>query len=161
MSKKSKNSGDIVVEVNGIRYEEFSKIKWQQFLKVYMVVVLLIVAVVIYSMISGATFSIPSIFVILLILAVMLLIFRSGIKSEYRKNKFSELSVTYSFNKDGWSVQKGKARNTIPWSGTYKMKRNQNALLIYPNKKSVNLIPLRCVSASDLEKIIGCCTGKK
>ena len=162
MSKKIKTSGGVAVQVNGIRYEEFAKVKWQQFLRIYTVVLLVIlVAVLINLQKVQEGIPISGIIAVLLIILAMLAVFRSAIKNEYQKNKLSKLTVTYYFDRDGWTVQQGSAKNTVAWSSTLKLRKNQNALLIYPNKKSVNLVPLRCMTNEDLQKIIGWCTGKK
>ena len=164
MSKKIKTSGGVTVHVDGIRYEEFAKVKWQQFMKIYSVVLVLILAAILGSQAVGKMpekVPVSGAVAVLLILLAMLAVFRSAIRNEYKKNKLSALSLTYYFDRDGWTVQQGSHKNTVAWKSTLKLRKNQNALLIYPNKKSVNLVPLRCISASDLEKVIGFCTGKK
>lgn len=161
MSSKKKNSGDVRIQVKGIRYEEFAKIKWALFLRLFSVVVML-VAVVFIVYVGKTAVELPlaaALAVILVVLAV-LAVYRSGIRQEYKRAGLAGAELTYSFDRDGWTVCQGSSKVTVLWKNTLKMKRNQNALLLYPNKKSVNIVPLRCMTGEELEKIIGFCTGK-
>ena len=49
----------------------------------------------------------------------------------------------------------------VLWSKTWRVRKNQNALLLYPNRRSVNLVPLKYMTQEQLRRIIGWCTGKK
>lgn len=161
--KEKKHAGGIQVSVNGIRYDEFSKVKWQQFLRFYSVVVMLIVIVGVVLMALGrAPTEIPlaGVVVIALLILTVLAVYRSGIRKEYTRSGLANMELTYTFDRDGWTVRQGTSKATVLWKNTLKMKKNQNALLLYPNKKSVNIVPLRCLKAGETEKIIGFCTGK-
>jgi hypothetical protein len=50
---------------------------------------------------------------------------------------------------------------TVAWQQTWRVRRNPNALLLYPNRKSVNIVPLRDLNEEQLGKIISWCTGRK
>lgn len=163
MSKNGKKSGAVTVFVDCIRYDEFAKVKWQQFLRVYSVILLVVLAAVAYSCFGRGEgqMALSGVVVLAVVLAALLLLFRSGIKGEYRRGGFQKLDVTYSFDKQGWTVSQGQRTQTMAWANTYKIKKMPGALLIYPNKKSTNLIPLRCLKAGDLEKITEFWAGKK
>lgn len=161
--KEKRNAGSVQVLVSGIRYEEFAKIKWQQFLRFYSAVVMLIViAAVVLMVLDRAPSEIPlaGVVVIVLLILTVLAIYRSGIRKEYKRSGLAGMELSYTFDRDGWTVRQGGSKATVPWKNTLKLKRNQNALLLYPNKKSVNIVPLRCLRAGEMEKIIGFCTGK-
>ena len=164
MSKKVKSSGGLDIAVSGIRYEEFAKVKWQQFLRFFSLAVMLVVVIVLVGVLAGKiTEDIPlsgAAVAALLVLAV-LGIYRSGIRSEYKRSGLSEAELHYYIDRDGWTVRQGDARVTVPWTKTVKVRRNPNALLLYPNKKSVNILPLRCLMQGETEKIVAWCTGKK
>lgn len=163
MSKRGKSAGTVSVFVDCIRYDEFAKVKWQQFLRVYsviLIVVLAAVAVRLFAMGDGQM-ALSGVVVLAVVLVALLLLFRSGIKGEYRRGGFQKLDVTYTFDKQGWTVSQGQRSQTMTWAQTYKVKKMPGALLIYPNKKSTNLIPLRCLEAGNLEKIVEFWAGKK
>lgn len=61
----------------------------------------------------------------------------------------------------GWTVKAGSEQVRVLWSKTWRVRRNQNALLLYPNRRSVNLVPLKYMTKEQLNRIIGWCTGKK
>lgn len=164
MSKKIKSSGAVDVFVDGIRYEEFAKVKWQQFLRFFSLVVMLVIAAVLVGVLAGKiTEDIPlsGAAVMLLLVLAVLGIYRSGIRSEYKRSGLAEAKLQYQIDRDGWTVKQGGAKVTVPWTRTVKVHRNPNALLLYPNKKSVNILPLRCLKQGEQEKIIAWCTGKK
>lgn len=161
MSSKKKNSGVVQVSVRGIRYEEFAKIKWAMFLRVFSVAVMAaVVAFALYIGKAAAELPLAAALAVILVVLAVLAVYRSGIRQEYKRSGLSDLSLTYSFDRDGWTVSQGGSRVTVLWKNTIKMKRNQNALLLYPNKKSVNIVPLRCMTADQVTMVIGFCTGK-
>ena len=160
----SKKSDRISVLVREIRYEEFAQLKWRQFLRFFSVAVMLVLAVVLTMVFSGRlTGELPlsGAAVLLLLILAVLGVFRSGIRQEYKRAGLAELNVTYTFHRDGWSVKNAKGQVDVPWSRTWRVKRGDKTLLLYPNKKSVNLVPLRYLTAEQLAAIIGWCTGKK
>ena len=164
MSKKIKSSGGLDIAVSGIRYEEFAKVKWQQFLRLFSLAVMLVIAGVLIGVLTGKiTEDLPlgSAAVFLLLVLAVLGIYRNGIRSEYKRSGLSEAELCYYIDRDGWTVRQGSAKVTVPWTKTVKVRRNPNALLLYPNKKSVNILPLRCLKPGETEKIISWCTGKK
>lgn len=163
MSKSGKKTGAVSVQVDSIRYDEFAKVKWQQFLRVYTVILLVVLAVVAYSCFGRGEnqMALSGVVVLGVILVALLILFRSGIKGEYSRGGFGKLNVTYTFDRQGWTVSQGQRTQTMTWAQTHKLKKTPGALLIYPNKKSTNLIPLRCIGTGDLEKIVGFYQGKK
>lgn len=161
MSSKKKNSGVVQVSVRGIRYEEFAKIKWAMFLRVFSVAVMAaVVAFALYIGKAAAELPLAAALAVILVVLAVLAIYRSGIRQEYKRSGLSDVALTYSFDRDGWTVSQGGSSVTVLWKNTIKMKRNQNALLLYPNKKSVNIVPLRCMTADQVAMVIGFCTGK-
>lgn len=163
MSKRGKSAGTVSVFVDCIRYDEFAKVKWQQFLWVYSVILMVVLAAVavrLFAMGDGQM-ALSGVVVLAVVLVALLFFFRSGIKSEYRRGGFQKLDVTYTFDKQGWTVSQGTRTQTMTWAQTYRVKKSPGALLIYPNKKSTNLIPLRCMGQGDEAKILGFWSGKK
>lgn len=162
MSGKKKNSGTVQITVKGIRYEEFAKLKWALFLRFFSVIVMLVAAVfIVYAGKTAVELPLAAALAVVLVVLAVLAIYRSGIRQEYKRSGMANVELTYSFDRDGWTVRQGGSRVTVLWKNTIKMKRNQNALLLYPNKKSVNIVPLRCITGEELQTIIGFCTGKR
>lgn len=164
--KKEKKSKDqVYVVVKGIRYEEFAKVKWAQFLRLFSlgVAVLVVVAgILLWREGFDAQIPVSAAAAVLLVVLAVLAVYRSGIRQEYKRAGLSSVELVYIFDKDGWTVRQGSTgKATVAWKNTSKMRRNQNALLLYPNKNSVNIVPLRCIVSGDLPRIIGFCTGKK
>ena len=161
MSNKSR---EITVYVRGIRYEEFAKVKWQQFLRLCSLVAMVAVAAVLVGVIAGKISSdipVSAGLTVLLIVLAILAVYRSSIRSEYKRTGLSGVELIYRFDRDGWTVKQGGSKVTVLWSKTLRLKKNPNALLLYPNKKSVNILPLRCMTGEELAGIIAFCTGKK
>lgn len=164
MSKKSKSGETITAVVDGIRYEEFAKVKWRQFLRLFSLAVMVVIVVVLVGVLLGKiTQDIPLSAAAVAILAVLAIlgVYRSGIRKEYQRSGLANAELVYILDRDGWTVRQGSARVTVPWTKTAKVCRNPNAILLYPNKKSVNILPLRCLKQGEPERIIGFCTGKK
>ena len=127
MSRKKDST--VTVQVFGIEYPEFAKLKWQQFLRGF----------------SLAVFA----------------VYRSNIRREHKRSGLASQRLTYEFDRDGWTVKAEGEQVRVLWSKTWRVRKNQNALLLYPNRRSVNLVPLKYMTQEQLGRIIGWCTGKK
>jgi hypothetical protein len=152
------------VQVNGIRYGEFAKVKWQQFLRLYTVLLLLVVAALAISYAFGylpEEIPVSGGLALLLVFLALLALFRGTIKGEYKKSGIAGMQLIYRFDKDGWTVKSAQGQVTVAWKQTWRVRRNPNALLLYPNRKSVNIVPLRDLDEEQLGKIISWCTGRK
>lgn len=162
MSKNGKKSGAVTVTVDCIRYNEFAKVKWRQFLRGYSVVVMVVLAALLYGCFvrGDGQMALSTGVVLGVILLALLVLFRSGIRGEYTRGGFQKLNIIYTFDKQGWTVSQGTRTQTMTWANTHKIRQSSEALLIFPNKKTTNLIPLRCIAPGDLEKIVGFSQGK-
>ena len=162
MGKKRENG--FTVTVNGINYAAFARLKWQQFLRGFSALVLVLVVI---AAVLGFTGRLPeevplsAALVVVLLVAVLLVLYRSGIRREHRRSGLGSMVLRYSFDRDGWTVRTGDAQVTVPWSRTYRVRRTDQALMLYPSRKSVNLVPAQCLTKEQLEQIIAWCTGKK
>lgn len=164
MSKKTESARSITVLVPGIQYPEFARLKWQQFLWGFSLAVMLLVVVVAILAIQGRiTEDVPvsSALVVVLLVAALLAIYRSGIKREHKRSGLGSMQLQYTFDRDGWTVKNSQGKVTVPWSKTWRVRRNDQALMLYPNRKSVNLVPMRNLSKQQVEQIIAWCTGKR
>ena len=158
---KPGRGGQFTIAVDGIRYDEFARLKWNQFLRGYVVVLLLIAAMLVYlALIRGEGVSLSALITITIVLLGILALCFTTIRSDYRRSGLAELSVRYTFSSSGWTAQMGKASETIRWKDTHKVRRDTKALLLYPNAKSVNMVPMRCLSSGQLEQIIFWYSGK-
>ncbi len=161
MSKKKSN---MIVCVHGIGYDVFARLKWQQFLRIFSLLVLVLAAVVLGMALAGRLpKELPLTAVLVLILAVLavLALSRSAIRREYRQSGLGKLELQYEFDRDGWTVKSGGGQVTVPWSKTWRVKRTEQALMLYPSRKSVNLVPRQALTAQQEEQILAWCTGKK
>lgn len=162
MSRKKENA--VTVTVQGIGYPEFSRLKWHQFLRGFSGAVLLVVVI---AVILAATGRMPDqmpwtvILVLLLVILAVFAVYRSAIRQEYRKSGLGTMELRYTFDRDGWTVKNAQGQETVLWSKTWRIRRDPSALLLYPNRRSVNLVPLRGLSESQVRQIIGFCTGSK
>ena len=162
MSKK-KETG-FTVTVNGIGYDAFARLKWQQFLRGFSLAVALLVLVVAVMGFTGRLpeeIPVSSALILVLLVAALLVLYRSGIRREHRRSGLGSMVLKYSFDRDGWTVRTGDQQVTVPWSKTYRVRRTDQALMLYPSRKSVNLVPAQCLSREQMELVIAWCTGKK
>lgn len=154
----------IVIEVHGIEYPVFAKVKWQQFLGGFSFgVALLVLCVLILAVTGRIPQEMPTtaLLVLILVLLAVPAAYRGAIQREYRRSGFSNMELSYEFDSDGWAARSGTKQARVLWCATWKVRRNANALLLYPNRKSVNLVPLKCISSEQQKRIINWCTGKK
>ena len=154
----------ITVSVHGIGYPEFARLKWQQFLRgVSLAVMLLTVLVLLMAMTGRLPEELPlsALLVVVLMVLAVFAVYRSGIKREYKGTGLAAMELQYTFDRDGWTVKSGKGQARVLWSKTHRVRRTEQALYLYPNRKSVNLVPLKNVSREQVEQIIGWCTGKE
>ena len=162
LSRKKDNV--VTVTVHGVGYSEFANLKWHQFLRGFSAAVLLLVVVV---MILAFTKQMPRelpwtvILVLILVILAVFAIYRSTIRREYKRSGLGNMELCYIFDRDGWTVKNAKGKATVLWSKTWRVRRNDRALLLYPNRKSVNLVPLRAMTESQVQQIISFCTGRK
>ena len=162
MSRKKDST--VTVQVFGIEYPEFAKLKWRQFLRGFSLAVALLVLVVLFLAIGKRLPSEMPVSVILVLILVILAVFavyRSNIRREHQRSGLANQRLEYQFDRDGWTVKAGSEQVRVLWSKTWRVRRNQNALLLYPNRRSVNLVPLKYMTQEQLNRIIGWCTGKK
>ena len=155
MSRKKDST--VTVQVFGIEYPEFAKLKWQQFLRGFSLAVELLVLIVLFLAIGK---QLPSEMPVSVILAVFA-VYRSNIRREHKRSGLASQRLTYEFDRDGWTVKAEGEQVRVLWSKTWRVRKNQNALLLYPNRRSVNLVPLKYMTQEQLGRIIGWCTGKK
>ena len=162
MSRKKDST--VTVQVFGIEYSEFAKLKWQQFLRGFSLAVALLVLIVLFLAIGKQLPSEMPVSVILVLILVILAVFavyRSNIRREHKRSGLASQRLTYEFDRDGWTVKAEGEQVRVLWSKTWRVRKNQNALLLYPNRRSVNLVPLKYMTQEQLGLIIGWCTGKK
>mgnify|MGYP007046437105 CR=1 FL=1 len=155
MSRKKDST--VTVQVFGIEYPEFAKLKWQQFLRGFSLAVALLVLIVLLLAIGK---QLPSEMPVSVILAVFA-VYRSNIRREHKRSGLANQRLEYQFDRDGWTVKAEGEQVRVLWSKTWRVRKNQNALLLYPNRRSVNLVPLKYMTQEQLGRIIGWCTGKK
>ena len=153
---------DITVAVHGIRYEEFAALKWRQFLRVFSAAVLILAAAALFAVYRGGR-EIPLAGTLILILAVaaVLAVYRSAIRRTWQSSGLGSMELTYSFDRDGWTVRRGREQVRVLWSNTWRVNRNSRTLLLYPNRKSVNLVPIRSLTAEQTDQIIAWVRGEK
>jgi hypothetical protein len=71
------------------------------------------------------------------------------------------VELRYDFDRDGWTVKQGSSQVRVLWANTHRVQRTNQALMLYPNRKSVNLVPLRFMTQAQLDQILGWVQGKK
>lgn len=153
---------DITIAVHGIRYEEFAALKWRQFLRGFSAAVLVLAAAALFAVYRGGR-EIPlagSLVLVLLVVAV-LAVYRSSIRRIYRQSGLGTMELTYTFDRDGWTVRRGGEQVRVLWSKTWRVRRDRQSLLLYPNRSSVNLVPLRSVTGEQAEQILAWVRGEK
>ena len=162
MSRKKDST--VTVQVYGIEYPEFAKLKWQQFRRGFSLAVALLVLIVLLLAVGKKLPSeMPVSVILVLVLAVLALfaVYRSSIRREHKRSGLANQRLEYQFDRDGWTVKADGEQVRVPWSKTWRVRRNQNALLLYPNRRSVNLIPLKYMTQDQVKRVIDWCTGKK
>ena len=160
---KSKET-QVTVSLSGIGYPAFARLKWAQFLRGFSLAVAIFIAGAIVLAATGKMpREIPVTVPLVLLLAVLALLalYRGAIRREYKAAGLAAMALQYQFDRDGWTVKKGQAQTRILWSNTWRVRRNDQALLLYPNRRSVNLVPLSAMTPAQAERIIAWCTGKK
>ena len=162
MSRKKDST--VTVQVYGIEYPEFAKLKWQQFLRGFsLAVALLVLSVLLLAVGKKLPSEMPVSVILVLVLAVLALfaVYRSSIRREHKRSGLATQRLEYQFDRDGWTVKADGEQVRVPWSKTWRVRRNQNALLLYPHRRSVNLVPLKYMTQDQVKRVIDWCTGKK
>lgn len=154
----------VTVNVSGIGYSAFAKLKWSQFLRGFSLAVVIFIAGVLLLTVTGKMpkeIPLTVLLVIVLVVLGLLAVYRSVMRREYKKSGLAGMSLQYQFDRDGWTVKSGRDQVRVLWSKTWRVRRNDQALLLYPNRRSVNLVPMSAMTSAQVERIIGWCTGKK
>ena len=131
----------------------FASVKRPQYLRFYGVILLVLLAMTIWMGVSGKLKLSTLIFVAVVALLMGVLI-RSTMKGEYRRSGIGSMELTYSFSEKGWSVRRGEKTASVLWKDTFLVKRKGPALLVYPNRKSVNVIPIGEIPENQVEQIL-------
>lgn len=153
---------DITIAVHGIRYEEFATLKWRQFLRGFSAAVLVLAAAALFAVYRGGReIPLAGSLVLVLLVAAVLAVYRSSIRRIYRQSGLGTMELTYTFDRDGWTVRRGGEQVRVLWSKTWRVRRDRQSLLLYPNRSSVNLVPLRSVTGEQAEQILAWVRGEK
>ena len=153
---------DVTVAVHGIGYQEFAGLKWRQFLRGFSLGVAVLLLIVLIAVYRGRTeIPLAGSLVLVLLVAAVLAVYRSTIRRAYRQSGLGTLELTYIFDRDGWTVRQGREQVRVLWSKTWRVRRTDKALLLYPNRKSVNLVPLKHMTAEQLEQVLAWVRGEK
>ena len=153
---------DITIAVHGIRYEEFAALKWRQFLRGFSAAVLVLAAAALFAVYRGGReIPLAGSLVLVLLVAAVLAVYRSSIRRIYRQSGLGTMELTYTFDRDGWTVRRGGEQVRVLWSKTWRVRRDRQSLLLYPNRSSVNLVPLRSVNGEQAEQILAWVRGEK
>ena len=153
---------DITIAVHGIRYEEFAALKWRQFLRGFSAAVLVLAAAALFAVYRGGReIPLAGSLVLVLLVAAVLAVYRSSIRRSYRQSGLGTMELTYTFDRDGWTVRRGGEQVRVLWSKTWRVRRDRRSLLLYPNRSSVNLVPLRSVNGEQAEQILAWVRGEK
>ena len=162
MAKKKES--EVAVTVYGIEYPEFAKLKWSQFMRGFsLAVAVLVIAVLAMAYTGKLPKEMPVSVILVLVLAVLALlgVYRQNIRREHKRSGLATQKLEYRFDRDGWTVKTEGGQARVLWAKTWRVRKNQNALLLYPNRRSVNLVPLKYMTPEQVTRIIGFCTGKK
>ena len=125
MSRKKDST--VTVQVFGIEYPEFAKLKWQQFLRGFSLAVALLVLVVLFLAIGKQLPSEMPVSVILVLVLVILAVFavyRSNIRREHKRSGLANQRLEYQFERAGESAleqnlagpEKSKRTASLPQS---------------------------------------------
>ena len=153
---------EITIAVHGIRYEEFAALKWRQFLRIFSVMVAVLAAAAFFAVYRGGReIPLAGSLVLILLVAAVLAVYRSSIRRAWRSSGLGSMELTYSFDRDGWTVRRGAEQVRVLWSKTWRVNRSSRTLLLYPNRRSVNLVPLRCLTAEQTDQILAWVRGEK
>ena len=98
---------------------------------------------------------------LVLLVAAVLAVYRSSIRRIYRQSGLSGMELSYRFDRDGWTVRRGGEQVRVLWTRTWRVRRDGRSLMLYPNRKSVNLVPLRYISEEQLAQVLQWVRGEK
>lgn len=155
---------EFTVAVHGIGYDVFARLKWRQFLRWFSLAVAAMVLLALIAVLRGQSLdSLPTSAALVLLLAVaaVLAVYRAGLRRAWKASGLGGMELRYTFDRDGWTVAQGGERVRVLWTRTWRVRRDNLALMLYPNRKSVNLVPLKYMTASQLDQVIAWCGGKK
>jgi len=87
-------------------------------------------------------------------LALSLLITSVSTKNHYTRSIAYLSGITYTFDAKGMTVSDGKHSEKCRWSSVQRVDMDGSCLYIYPNRKSVNAVPRRCLEKGDGDRIV-------
>ena len=153
---------EITIAVHGIRYEEFASLRWRQFLRLFSAAVLILAAAALLAVYRGGReIPLAGSLVLILLVAAVLAVYRSSIRRTWRSSGLGTMELSYSFDRDGWTVRRGTEQVRVLWSKTWRVRRDRRCLMLYPNRQSVNLVPLRSMTGEQTEQILAWVRGEK
>ena len=77
----------------------------------------------------------------------------SNTKRRYKSNISNLRDIRYTFDEKGISVSDGKQTQSCRWTQIQRLDMDAKYILIYPNRRSVNLIPRRCLKPGEGDQI--------
>jgi len=77
----------------------------------------------------------------------------SNTKRKYKSNIAYLRNIKYTFDEKGLCVSDGTQTQSCRWTQIQRLDMDAKYILIYPNRRSVNLIPRRCLNPGDGDRI--------
>ncbi|NLT39188.1 MAG: YcxB family protein [Clostridiales bacterium] len=75
-------------------------------------------------------------------------------RTGYRKISAGLRNLSYTFTEQGVEVRRGKEFSKCRWESIQRLDMDPKCIMIYPNSKSVNIIPRRCLRPGDGDIIL-------
>lgn len=75
-------------------------------------------------------------------------------KNHYARSEAYLSNITYTFDAKAMTISDGKNTQRCRWSSVQRVDMDGSNIYIFPNRKSVNLVPRRCLEQGDGERIM-------
>lgn len=143
----------IKVKVDNITVGEFAEANRIVFLRTYIPFSLLSVFfAIIYT---GSIGQIRPLAVLVPVIVVIFLPLGSEYinRRDYKRYPIAQMEMEYTFDAIGWTMQMGEVKGGCRWFDAAKMKETRDLLLLYSTKRNSDMVPKRCLTEEQLEKI--------
>ena len=152
-------SDRITAKVQGVPYASFAKIQWRRFIPLLLSVPA--VALICFAAFSRNGIQWQSVLVLAAFAAIAAYVYRGTLRTAYRASGLQNVQVTYTFTPEGWEARGEAGGASVSWKETHRVRKSSDALVLFPNRKSVNIIPAACFQGAEVERVLAWARANK
>lgn len=150
------NTGSLCfsVHVEGLKLPEVMQSIRRIMLRPYLMMWLVIYAIDAAYMLISQSVTFFSLYGPAIILILLALSYDFSCRKQYKPLKYDEAVMDYTFTPGGFTLTVGDQSADFKWD-TVRIVKTRSDLLLYTDKRNSSVLPKRCITPEQQEKLLG------